>query len=78
MSDEDEAADKSHEPTQKKLDDARKKGEVARSNEVNVAMSYFGVWLLFAVIGGSSVSNLGVVLQSGLRSTVYGQFSAKS
>lgn len=66
MSDQDDAAEKSHDPTQKKLDDARKKGEVARSNEVNVALSYFGVWLLLAIIGGTTISNLGVSLQSGL------------
>ncbi len=68
MSEQDEAGEKSHDATQKKLDDARKKGEVARSNEVNVALSYFGVWLLFAVFGGASISNLGVTLQGGLQS----------
>ncbi len=66
MAEEDDAADKSHDPTQKKLDDVRKKGEVARSNEVNVALSYFGIWVLLAVLGGISVSSFGTTLQSGL------------
>ena len=66
MAEEDDAADKSHDPTQKKLDNARKKGEVARSNEVNVALSYFGIWVLLAVLGGISVSSFGATLQIGL------------
>lgn len=64
MSEQDEASEKSHEPTQKKLDDARKKGEVARSTDVNVALSYFGVWLLLAMAGGSVISGFGVAMQS--------------
>lgn len=67
MAEQDDAADKSHEPTQKKLDDARKKGEIARSNDVNVALSYFGIWLLLLTVGAFAISNLGVVLQTSLR-----------
>ena len=67
MAEQDDVADKSHEPTQKKLDDVRKKGEIARSNDVNVALSYFGVWLLLLTAGAFAVSNLGVILQSSLR-----------
>ena len=67
MSEQDEAAEKSHEPTQKKLDDARKKGEIARSNDVNVALAYFGVWGLFIVTGGAAVSQLGSGLQTSMR-----------
>jgi len=66
MAEQDDAADKSHYPTQKKLDNARKKGEVARSNEVNVALSYCGIWVLLAVLGGISVSSFGATLQIGL------------
>ena len=67
MSEQDDAAEKSHEPTQKKLDDARKKGEVARSTDINVALSYFGVWLFIVVAAGSVGSNLGSTLQAGLK-----------
>jgi len=66
MAEQDDSADKSHEPTQKKLDDARKKGEIARSNDVNVALSYFGVWLFLLSVGAFAMSNLGAVLQSEL------------
>ncbi|MGB7319144.1 MAG: flagellar type III secretion system protein FlhB [Planktotalea sp.] len=66
MSEQDDASEKSHEPTQKKLDDARKKGEVARSNDVNVALSYFGVWLFFIATARAAGSDLGTTLQSAL------------
>lgn len=66
MSEQDDASEKSHEPTQKKLDDARKKGEVARSNDINVVLSYFGVWLFIMVAGGAAASNLGTSLQLAL------------
>ena len=39
MADEDQD-DKQHEPSQKKLDDARKKGDVPRSQDVTSAVSY--------------------------------------
>lgn len=59
----DDSADKSHEPTQKKLDDARKKGEIARSTDLTVALSYFGVWLFFLSIGAQQALNFGDALQ---------------
>lgn len=74
MSEQDDAAEKSHEPTQKKLDDARKKGEVARSNDINVALSYFGVWLFLIVAGTSATSDLGSSLQTALT----GAFDARN
>ena len=66
MSEQDESSEKSHEPTQKKLDDARKKGDVARSNDINVALSYLGVLLFFAALGGGAASSLGTSLQIAL------------
>ena len=35
-----EEQDKQHEPSQKKLDDARKRGEVPRSQDLTGAISY--------------------------------------
>ncbi|NHX27610.1 flagellar biosynthesis protein FlhB, partial [Escherichia coli] len=35
----DESEDKQHEPTQKRLEDARKKGEIPRSTDLNTAAS---------------------------------------
>ncbi len=66
MSDQDDASEKSHEPTQKKLDDARKKGEVARSNDINVTLSYFGIWIFILSVGGAVGSDLGTSLQLAL------------
>lgn len=48
---EETADDKSFDPTQKKLDEARKRGEIARAPDVNTAASYAGL-LLASLIGG--------------------------
>lgn len=50
---------KQHEPTQKKLDDARKRGEVARSSDLNTAMSYLVLLLLASAVGASTMTGLG-------------------
>ncbi len=47
----DDDTEKSHEPTQKKLDDARKKGEFAKSTDLNTVAAYAG-FLLGAVTLG--------------------------
>ena len=49
MAEQDE--DKQLDPTQKKLDDARKKGDIAKSQEVNTAAAYAGLVLGFALSG---------------------------
>lgn len=62
MSDTDESSDKQHEPTPKKLEDARRRGEVVRSAELNTAVSY-AVFLLLAVsMGAHSLKTLGAML----------------
>lgn len=66
MSQSDDSSEKTHEPTQKKLDDARKKGEIARSTDVNIALTYFGAWLFLLAAGATQISNLGNVLQETL------------
>lgn len=43
--------DKQLDPTQKKLDDARKKGDIAKSQEVNTAAAYAGLVLGFGLSG---------------------------
>lgn len=43
--------DKQHEPSQKRLEDARKKGDIARSSDLTGAFAYAG-FLLVAVAGG--------------------------
>lgn len=59
---EEDSAEKEHEPTQKKLDDARKKGEVPRSSDLNTATAYFGILLLGASIGGAALKSLAAAL----------------
>ncbi len=61
VSGEDEA-EKSHEPSQKKLDDARKKGEVPRSTDLNTAATYGGILLVMLVLGGQSLRGIGEAL----------------
>ncbi|MEC3861360.1 flagellar type III secretion system protein FlhB [Mesobacterium sp. TK19101] len=62
MSSESDDSDKSHEPTPKKLQDARKKGEIIRSADVSVAASYAGLWLGLLAFGALWVQSLGGVL----------------
>ena len=45
MSDEDQAAEKTFDPTPKKLEDARKKGDIPKSTDLNTAASYLGLLL---------------------------------
>ncbi|PIE14248.1 MAG: flagellar biosynthesis protein FlhB [Rhodobacterales bacterium] len=54
--------DKQYEPTQKKLDDARKKGEIARSTDLNTAASYSGILLVAIALGASTLSGFGQLL----------------
>jgi len=62
MSNSSEDDDKQFEPTQKKLDDARKKGEIPRSTDLNTAASYSGILLMAVALGAGSVSDFGQVL----------------
>lgn len=62
MSDADDDTDKRHEPTQKKLDDARKKGDVPRSADLSTAASYGGLLLAFIAAGSGSIERLGNAL----------------
>ncbi|ARE40408.1 Flagellar biosynthesis protein FlhB [Rhodovulum sp. P5] len=53
--------DKQFEPTQKKLDDARKKGELAKSVDLNTAAAYAGFSLTAFAFGAGSLTALGTV-----------------
>lgn len=59
MSEEDQD-DKTHDPSQKRLDDARKRGEIAKSADLTVAASYAGLWLALVVAGGAIVQGFGI------------------
>jgi len=55
-------ADKTHEPTQHKLDEARKKGELARSADLNTAGSYGGFLLAALAAGATSITDTSSIL----------------
>lgn len=57
-----EDEEKQHEPTQKKLDDARRKGEFARSTDLNTAASYIGLSLCALALGSSTLGGIGQTL----------------
>lgn len=50
--------DKSHAPTQHKLDEARKKGELVRSADLNTAATYLGILLAALAAGAASVTQV--------------------
>jgi flagellar biosynthetic protein FlhB len=52
---EDEDEDKQYEPSQKKLEDARKKGEVPMSADLGAAAAYAGLLLVAASMGGTTL-----------------------
>ncbi|TNF20190.1 MAG: flagellar biosynthesis protein FlhB [Rhodobacteraceae bacterium] len=59
MSSETESGDKPHDPTPKKLEDARRKGELVKSAEVNTAAMYVGFLIVALVFGGFSLGAFG-------------------
>lgn len=60
MSDEQDASEKEHEASQKKLDDAREKGEIPRSADLITAGSYAGFLLAGMAVGGDALIKAGV------------------
>ena len=61
MSDGDDSSEKEHEPSQKRLDDARARGEIARSPDLVTAFGYGGFLLAAAVLGAHSLQTIGGV-----------------
>ena len=57
-----DSAEKSHEPTQKKLDDARRKGEIPKSADLITAGAYGGFLLAGLAFGAASLSAIGGAL----------------
>lgn len=55
---EDEAAEKSHEATPQKLEQARKRGELPKSADLTAAASYLGLILAILIVGPQSVDRL--------------------
>jgi len=59
MAEAEEDSDKQYEPSQKKLDEARKKGEIAKSADLHAAASYGGFLLVLLVASPVLLSGLG-------------------
>ena len=53
MADENDAAEKTEDPTQKRLDDAHDRGDVAKSQEVNTWFVIAGATLVLSTFSGS-------------------------
>ncbi|MEM9581653.1 MAG: flagellar type III secretion system protein FlhB [Pseudomonadota bacterium] len=59
MAEEEDAAEKSHEATPQKLEQARKRGELPKSADLTAAASYLGLILAIMLVGPDSVNRLG-------------------
>ncbi|MEL7116601.1 MAG: flagellar type III secretion system protein FlhB [Pseudomonadota bacterium] len=62
MAETDTDTEKPHEPTQKRLDDARRKGEVPKSVELITAATYAGFLLILVLPGGAGLFAAGDLL----------------
>ncbi|APX13288.1 EscU/YscU/HrcU family type III secretion system export apparatus switch protein [Tateyamaria omphalii] len=63
MSGQDEDTDKSFDPTPHKLQEARKKGEVAKSADLHTASAYAGLTLALVAVGAYSLTSFGSEMQ---------------
>jgi len=62
MSGQDDDSDKSFDPTPQKLEKARKKGEIAKSNDLSVVAAYAGLLIALLVAGQYTAQGLGTAL----------------
>lgn len=60
------SGEKTEEPTQKKLDDARKKGQTSKSQDVNAAVGLVGLMVCLIVMGDGIVDRLSKALELAL------------
>ncbi len=67
MSNEAEDTEKQFEPSQKKLDDARAKGEIAKSTDLTTAAAYGGLLLVMSTIGPAALIGLAAAMTVLLR-----------
>jgi len=68
MAGEDDSGEKTHDPTPKKVADARKKGDVAKSNDLSAAVIYLSFLIAILVFGrtaiGTAANTLTIFLSS--------------
>ncbi|MCA8869505.1 MAG: flagellar biosynthesis protein FlhB [Rhodobacteraceae bacterium] len=58
--------EKTHDPTAKKIEDARQKGNVVRSNDISAAAAYLGFGLALIFAGPATVENTGAAISAAL------------
>ena len=63
MSNDDDESDKSFDPTPQKLLEARRKGDIAKSVDLQTAAGYAGLTLAFLALGAQSIQAFGTHLQ---------------
>ncbi|MFP4327152.1 MAG: flagellar biosynthesis protein FlhB [Paracoccaceae bacterium] len=59
---EEDASDKPHAPSARKLDEARRKGEVPRSTDLNAAAGFAGILLAMLAFGATTTDGMGGAL----------------
>lgn len=64
MAEQDESAEKSFDPTPRKLEEARRRGEIVRSSDLNTAVAYGGLLLGGGLFGPVLVDRFGTVMQT--------------
>ncbi|MEL7466751.1 MAG: flagellar type III secretion system protein FlhB [Pseudomonadota bacterium] len=64
MSEQDQGADKSYEATPQKLEDARKRGDIPKSQDVATAAAYFGLLIAISALGAEAIVAFGDVSAS--------------
>ncbi len=62
MSEKDEDTDKSYDATPQKLLEARRKGDVAKSNDLLTASAYFGLLIAMLTMGADSIRQFGTTM----------------
>lgn len=77
MAEDNESDDKPYEPSQKKLDDARKKGNVPRSTDLNTTAAYGGLVISCLIWGGDLFQASGEALMAFFSGALWGAVSLK-
>lgn len=64
MSDSDDSSDKNFDASPQKLLQARKKGDVAKSNDLLTAATYFGLFIALLTTGANSLTHVGTAMMA--------------
>ncbi|MEL6792419.1 MAG: EscU/YscU/HrcU family type III secretion system export apparatus switch protein, partial [Pseudomonadota bacterium] len=59
MSEPNDGADKSHEASPQKLEDARKRGDIPKSQDLSTAAAFFGLLIAMTAFGAAAVHGFG-------------------